>query len=85
MIPRFCILICMPTTNKKHPIRNTKKYIQVYDGQLITLRSRITDFICCDCGLIHRFQFRNKGRFLTYRAWRIGKVSRKQIRKRLVK
>ena len=37
-----------------------------------TICSRNFDLACCDCGLVHRIEWRLKGRELELRFWRNG-------------
>jgi len=50
------------------------KYPQVHEGEWVRPIRRGYKMACCDCGLVHRMEFklvrRGKGRFIWLRAFR---------------
>ena len=55
---------------KRSQLKPPKKAKQVYDGEWQKLPP-IYFIKCCDCGLIHRLEFRLHKNRLQYRAWRV--------------
>ncbi len=51
-------------------VRSSQHKVYSYSGELIVLPRRVAAFVCCDCGLVHIFRFRLKGKKITFRAWR---------------
>ena len=71
---------------KKHNHNKIDKIVQVSDGQLLrhSYRKDGTSFVhnsCCDCGLVHLFQYIPRKRYLGIRAWRDVPLTR-ALRKR---
>lgn len=59
-----------------------RKMVTVKDGEWIQPTARRHLMACCDCGLIHKMDFRiRKGR-VQFRAYRAKKATRKWRRKR---
>lgn len=58
-----------------------RKYPAVQAGEWVQPRRRDYRMACCDCGLIHRMNFRivttNRGRFIQFQAFRAGRLKRK--------
>jgi len=65
------------------------KYPKIKPGEWVTPKTRWHKIVCCDCGLVHLFQFRvehKRGRHtIKFRAWRderaTGQVRRWMKRK----
>ena len=51
------------------------------DGEWFTVRMRRTRIRCCDCGLVHRVQYRTVRRRLQMRVWRDRRATAQQRRK----
>lgn len=47
------------------------KYEQIYDGQWIMPKRKYFYEQCCDCGLVHKVEFKVVKRKILFRAWRI--------------
>lgn len=44
------------------------------DGEPMKMRLNVEHHIaCCDCGLVHRFEYRVRGKDLEVRAWRLNR------------
>lgn len=46
------------------------KYAPYIDGQWLTMKQGFYDLACCDCGLVHRFEFRVRAGKVQWRAFR---------------
>jgi hypothetical protein len=59
-----------------------KSYPLISPGQRVDFNWTNTDYkaACCDCGLVHRFRFKVKGKTLTMMAWRDNRATA-QIRR----
>lgn len=53
-----------------------RKYQHLADGQRVTIPNRVLKIACCDCGLVHLFKIRKRGRGLAITAWRDVKATR---------
>ena len=54
----------------------SRRYPQVSDGEWVQPNMREYKMACCDCGLIHRMQFRIvKGKKVQLRAWRDNRAT----------
>ena len=49
------------------------KYIQRFDGEWIRPTRKNYYIKCCECGLVHRMDFRIKNGHIEFRAFRINK------------
>jgi Zn-finger protein len=54
------------------------KYKQEYSGQWVQPRRKYYYMQCCDCGLVHKMEFRLikdslKRAIIQFRAWRVNK------------
>lgn len=58
------------------------RYTQARDGDWIRPRRRGYRIACCDCGLVHRFDFRMRKGVLEFRAFRDKRATYRR-RKRL--
>ena len=58
-----------------------KRYVQVYDGDVVEVVGRIHKIACCDCGLVHLLRFRLKGSVITFRAYRDNRATAQRRRK----
>lgn len=56
-------------------------FIQTYDGEWNTPPTRVYYRACCDCGLVHKEQYRLKGGKLQYRVWRDKDETQKERRR----
>lgn len=50
------------------------RYQQAYEGEWITPRKGYK-FGCCDCGLVHRAQFRIRNGRIEWRVWRDNRAT----------
>lgn len=57
-------------------------YHQVVDGEWIT-PSRLHKMACCDCGLVHKLEFRIVKGQVTFRAWRDKRATAAKRRHKL--
>ena len=46
------------------------KFYHPKEGEWLWVRKGGMDIACCDCGLVHRFEFRTVGRHVQMRGWR---------------
>jgi hypothetical protein len=46
------------------------RYAPVQDGEWVKPRTRDYKIKCCDCGLVHKMQFKVAGGRVVFRAWR---------------
>lgn len=46
------------------------RYKQAHEGEWEQPNMKSYRMMCCDCGLVHRFEFRIVGRKIQMRAWR---------------
>ena len=51
------------------------KYQQTHDGEWVAPLMRGYRMKCCDCGLVHRFDFRIVGRRVLFRAFRQARAT----------
>ncbi len=49
------------------------KWDQVSNGEWIEPDAAIHHVRCCDCGLVHRVEWRVVGKQVQFRAWRVTK------------
>jgi hypothetical protein len=58
------------------------KYADVLDGEWF--EPRMSDYrqMCCDCGLVHKFQFRKTSNGIEMRVWRDDRATALARRKR---
>jgi hypothetical protein len=52
-----------------------RKYPQVEPGQWLTPIRKGYGIQCCDCGLVHKFDFRVRGGRIELRAWRDNRAT----------
>ena len=57
----------------------SSKFYTLQPGEWREIEGRFHRFQCCDCGLVHLFQFRivkkNGRRVIRFRAWRDGRAT----------
>lgn len=47
------------------------RYNKLKDGEWVEIEGRLVKRQCCDCGLVHLYEYRiRKGRYIKYRAFR---------------
>jgi len=63
----------------------SKKYKQAKEGKWIQPVQKGYGLCCCDCGLIHKIDFRIKGKKVQFRAYRDNKATKKQRHKQRIK
>jgi len=58
------------------------RYTQRIDGEpiLVPWREQIHRIACCDCGLVHDFEFEVKGKYVVIRATRNNKATAQRRR-----
>ena len=47
-----------------------RKFYTATEGVWVFVRRSGQGMACCDCGLVHKFQFRNMGKHIQIRGWR---------------
>lgn len=51
-----------------------KKYPKVYEAEWVKPHRKYYKMMCCDCGLVHKFEFKlidyTSGKGILFRAWR---------------
>ena len=61
------------------------KYLQQTDGEWIILSNYpFHKIACCDCGLVHKFEFKKVVGGLKFRAWRDERATAARRRKKKV-
>lgn len=50
-------------------------YLPQKDGEWVQPKRKGYRFACCDCGLIHRFEFRVHDGKIEFRAWRHNRAT----------
>ena len=53
----------------------TTKYTKPEEGEWVQPKMRGYKLGCCDCGLVHKMDFRIVGKRVQFRAWRDGKAT----------
>lgn len=56
--------------------------IQTYDGKWMTPTRKNFYRSCCDCGLVHREEYRVRNGKVQYRVWRDRAETRKERKRR---
>jgi hypothetical protein len=57
--------------------RKRRKYLPVEPGEWVAPKRRGYRMACCDCGLIHRINFRIVNGQIQFQAFRAGKLKAK--------
>ena len=53
-------------------------YEQIYDGQWVAPKRKYFYEKCCDCGLVHKVEFKVVNHRIWFRAWRIPRRRKKK-------
>ena len=68
----------MPLACNPPPV--TLKYTKREDGEWIKPKGAFHFIRCCDCSLVHLFEFRRNGARIKFRAWRQNRHARRRKR-----